>query len=74
MTQNCSIVRHKLDKQALAASIEEQKKERQTSAVPFLSMLAAGYFHIMFNRGTIRSETMLMILIIGLTAGPAVSL
>lgn len=40
---------------------------------PWVAIWQSGYI-IFAKRGTISSETMLMILIIGLTAGPAVSL
>jgi len=50
------------------------KKGAPIIGTPFLLLLSSPTYPILFKSGTMSRETMLMILIIGLTAGPAVSL
>ena len=57
---------------------QEQKGRPENPGRPFCFYLAStakpATYPILFRSGTMSRETMLMILIIGLTAGPAVSL
>jgi hypothetical protein len=58
----------------IVETVPDSYKKRNGAYVPFLFFEIQSISYILFNSGTMRRETMLMILIIGLTAGPAVSL